>query len=77
MHDINRVLFLKVSFLIALLVPATVISPFTTIYASLKSDGFDLRIVLLNLIFPLVEFGSFDKSFTSILFLVTNFDTVE
>ena len=49
MQPINGALFLNAKglfFLLALLHPATVISPFTTIYASLKSHKSDLCDVL-------------------------------
>ena len=48
------------------------IVPLTTIYASL----YDLSIEVLNFTFLLAEYGPLHKSFTSILFLASNFDTV-
>ena len=50
---------------------------FTKIHTWLKSLKFDYSLGLLNLIFLLTEYWPPDKSFTSIYFLVTNFDTVE
>ena len=58
MHDLNEALFLKNSFLSLFLIsssPSTVIVPFTTIYASLKSHKSDLSIEVLNLIFLFKE----------------------
>ena len=80
MHDLNGVLFLKVSFLFLLLSWATfltLISLFTTICASLKSHKSCLSMGVLNLIFFLIEYWPRDESFTSVYFLVTNTGTVE
>ena len=51
--------------------------PFTTIYALVQPQKSDFNIRFLNLIFLLKEYWLPDKSFTSIHFLVTNFDIVE
>ena len=87
MLDLNEALFFKASFLFIwlfiylfdywLLFIYLIILLFTTIYTWLKSLKFDYSTGLLNLIFLLTEYWPPDKSFTSIYFLVTNFDTVE
>ena len=58
-HDLNGALFLKISYsfsMLALLSRLTAISPFATIYASLKSHKSDLNKEVLNLMFSLNEF---------------------
>ena len=73
--DLNDgALLLKVSFLFLVL---TLLVPFMKICVSLESHKSDLSIGVLNLPFLLTEYCPYDKSFTSIHFLVTNFNTVE
>ena len=52
MHETNGALFLEANFLsyVSLFGSVTVIFPFTTIYASLKSHRSDLSMDVLNLI---------------------------
>ena len=72
MHDPNKPLFLKTSFLflfLAFLVPVALIIPLTTIHPSLKSRISDLNIEVLNFMFLLTEYWLLHKSFTWIRFL--------
>ena len=58
MHGLNEKLFLQISFLfflLALLVPVTLILPFKTTYATLKLHKPDLNFEILILIFLLTE----------------------
>ena len=59
MHNLTETLLMKVSLLflqLAVLVPATVILPFATIYPSLLSHKFDLSTGVLNHVFLLAEY---------------------
>ena len=72
MHNPNKQLFLKTSFLfllLAFLVPVALIVPLTTIHLSLKSRISDLNIEVLNFMFLLTEYWLLHKSFTWIRFL--------
>ena len=58
LHDLKRVAFLKINFLIillAFLVPSTVTVPFNTIYTSLQSHKSDHSIGVINLTFLLKD----------------------
>ena len=68
-----RFLFLVLSSLS----PSKTIVPLTTKYASLKPRKYDLDIDVLNFMFLPTEYWSLERSFTSICFFVTSFDTVE
>ena len=62
MHDLNKALFLKISFLfllLALLVPETIFLPFTTVYASFQLQKSDFSIGVFTLTFLLAGFCSF------------------
>ena len=82
MHDLNGALLLNVTsfYILSFLLPASAkryIVLFRRIYISLQLHKSDLNIEVLNLIFLLTEYCPLDISFTSIHFLVTNFDAVE
>ena len=82
MQEINGALFFKTRYFYILSLfnaPATVTTPLTTMYVSLKSHKADLSIDVLNLIclFELYLFSAVpDGSYTSIHFLVINLGTL-